>query len=104
MDRRTLVGVLAAAGATLPLLNRIAIAQTSLKTRNVVFVHGLFADGSCWSKVIARLQKEGVYEAAAGNGAILVGKRGQSPRPRSMSRPSREMGRGQCPDRFGDAG
>jgi pimeloyl-ACP methyl ester carboxylesterase len=60
MDRRTLVGVLAAAGATLPLLNRIAIAQTSLKTKNVVFVHGLFADGSSWSKVIARLQQKGV--------------------------------------------
>src|SRR4029450_3201626 len=27
---------------------------------NVVFVHGLFADGSCWSKVIARLQQKGV--------------------------------------------
>jgi hypothetical protein len=24
------------------------------KTRNVVFVHGLFADGSCWAKVITR--------------------------------------------------
>jgi pimeloyl-ACP methyl ester carboxylesterase len=60
MDRRTFVGVLAAAGATLPLLNRIAFAQTSLKTKNVVFVHGLFADGSSWSKVIARLQQKGV--------------------------------------------
>ena len=30
------------------------------KERNVVFVHGLFADGSCWSKVIARLQQKGV--------------------------------------------
>jgi pimeloyl-ACP methyl ester carboxylesterase len=60
MDRRTFVGVLAAAGATLPLLNRIAIAQTSPKAKNVVFVHGLFADGSSWSKVIARLQQKGV--------------------------------------------
>src|SRR5277367_5968579 len=59
MNRRTLIGA-AATSVVFPLLNRIAIAQTSLKTRNVVFVHGLFADGSCWSKVIARLQKEGV--------------------------------------------
>jgi pimeloyl-ACP methyl ester carboxylesterase len=59
MNRRTLIGA-AAASVVFPLLNRIAIAQTSLKTTNVVFVHGLFADGSCWSKVIARLQKEGV--------------------------------------------
>ena len=58
MNRRTLIGV-AAASATL-LLNRVVGAQTSPKTRNVVFVHGLFADGSCWSKVIARLQREGV--------------------------------------------
>jgi hypothetical protein len=35
-------------------------APTSPKTRNVVFVHGLFADGSCRSKVIARLRQIGV--------------------------------------------
>ncbi len=29
------------------------------KARNVVLVHGLFADGSCWSEVIARLQARG---------------------------------------------
>ena len=59
MNRRTLIGAVAA-GAALPLLNRTAIAQTPPKTKNVVFVHGLFADGSCWSKVIARLQQKGV--------------------------------------------
>jgi pimeloyl-ACP methyl ester carboxylesterase len=59
MNRRTLIEA-AVAGAALPLLNRITIAQTSLKTKNVVFVHGLFADGSCWSNVIARLQQNGV--------------------------------------------
>ena len=31
-----------------------------LKTKNVVFVHGLFADGSSWSKVIPRLQEKGI--------------------------------------------
>ncbi|MBO0764511.1 MAG: alpha/beta hydrolase [Hyphomicrobiaceae bacterium] len=60
MDRRTLVGMLAAAGAAFPLVSRAAIAPTSPRTKNVVFLHGLFADGSCWSKVIARLQKKGV--------------------------------------------
>src|SRR5215469_5868152 len=59
MNRRTLIGAVAGSAA-LPLLNRVASAQTSPKTRNVVFVHGLFADGSCWSKVIARLQQKGV--------------------------------------------
>jgi pimeloyl-ACP methyl ester carboxylesterase len=59
VNRRTLIwGV--AATAALPFLNRVAGAQTSLRTKNAVFVHGLFADGSCWSKVIARLQRVGV--------------------------------------------
>jgi pimeloyl-ACP methyl ester carboxylesterase len=59
MNRRTLIGA-AAAGAALPWLSRVAVAQTAPKTKNVVFVHGLFADGSCWSKVITRLQQKGV--------------------------------------------
>src|SRR6476659_10606983 len=59
MNRRTLIGAVAVSAA-LPLLNRVARAQSSPKTRNVVFVHGLFADGSCWSKVIARLQQNGI--------------------------------------------
>src|SRR5262252_1082044 len=59
MNRRTLLEAVAAAAA-LHLLDRVASAQTSPKTKNVVFVHGLFADGSCWSKVIARLQQKSV--------------------------------------------
>jgi pimeloyl-ACP methyl ester carboxylesterase len=59
MNRRTLIGCVAATTA-LPLLNRVASAQISPKTKNVVFVHGLFADGSCWSKVISGLQQKGV--------------------------------------------
>jgi pimeloyl-ACP methyl ester carboxylesterase len=59
MKRRTLIGG-AVVSAALPLLTRVASAQTPLKTKNVVFVHGLFADGSRWSKVIARLQHKGV--------------------------------------------
>ena len=59
MNRRTLIGAVAAAAAA-PVLNQVASAQTSLKTKNVAFVHGLFADGSCWSKVIDRLQQKGV--------------------------------------------
>jgi hypothetical protein len=47
------------------LLNRVAGAQASPKTKNVVFVHGLFADGSCWSKVIARLQQKGTFYAVS---------------------------------------
>ena len=42
MNRRTLIEAVAASAA-LPLLNRVAAAQTSPKTKNVVLVHGLFA-------------------------------------------------------------
>lgn len=59
MNRRVLIGA-ATVVAAAPVLNRVANAQTSPKTKNVVFVHGLFADGSCWSKVIARLQQRSV--------------------------------------------
>ncbi|MDB5564570.1 MAG: alpha/beta hydrolase, partial [Tardiphaga sp.] len=34
---------------------------------NVVLVHGLFADGSCWSEVIARLQAAGLNATAVQN-------------------------------------
>src|SRR5262245_15389767 len=66
MDRRTFVGM-AAAGAASPLLQRIANAQPAPSARNVVLVHGLFADGSCWSDVIARLQPRGIQATAVQN-------------------------------------
>src|SRR6266404_160139 len=59
MNRRTLIGAFAV-GAALPLLNQVASSQPSPKTKNVVFVHGLFADGSSWSKIIPRLQEKGI--------------------------------------------
>ena len=55
MNRRTFMSVLAA-GATSTLFRGTAAAQPATKARNVVLVHGLFADGSSWSEVIARLQ------------------------------------------------
>src|SRR5215831_3198134 len=54
MDRRTFVGLTAATAASW-LLSRTAFAQTTPKAKNVVVVHGLFADGSSWSEVIPRL-------------------------------------------------
>ena len=44
-----------------------AAAQPALKARNVVLVHGLFADGSSWSEVIARLQAAGLNATAVQN-------------------------------------
>ena len=59
MDRRSFVG-LAAATAASSLLSRTAFAQSAPKAKNVVLVHGLFADGSRWSAVIPRLQAAGL--------------------------------------------
>jgi pimeloyl-ACP methyl ester carboxylesterase len=61
MDRRTFsTAILAsAAAAMLPGRSKAAPAN-AVKASNVVFVHGLFADGSCWTEVIARLQAHGL--------------------------------------------
>ena len=57
MDRRTFsTALLVGAAASLTASRGIAANATPPKARNVVLVHGLFADGSCWSEVIARLQ------------------------------------------------
>src|SRR4051812_33744545 len=66
MDRRTFARRLAA-GTAASLLPRLALAQTAIGARNVVLVHGLFADGSCWSEVIARLQAAGLNATAVQN-------------------------------------
>ncbi|WP_158812503.1 alpha/beta fold hydrolase [Methylocapsa sp. S129] len=66
MDRRTFMTMIAA-GAASSLLQGAAVAQPAPKARNVVLVHGLFADGSCWSEVIARLQPRGIRVTAVQN-------------------------------------
>ena len=46
-----------------------AQAQTTapVKARNVVLVHGAWADGSSWSEVIARLQAAGLHVTSVQN-------------------------------------
>ena len=66
MNRRTFVSMVAA-GAASTLLATAAAAQPTPKVRNVVLVHGLFADGSSWSEVIARLQAAGLNATAVQN-------------------------------------
>jgi pimeloyl-ACP methyl ester carboxylesterase len=41
-----------------------AAMSAPVKARNIVLAHGLFADGSCWTEVICRLQTAG-YSATA---------------------------------------
>ena len=66
MDRRAFLGLTAATAAT-SLLPRTALAQTAPKAKNVVLVHGLFADGSSWSEVIPRLQAAGLNVTSVQN-------------------------------------
>jgi len=66
MDRRTFVGLAAAAAAS-SLLSRTALAESAPKAKNVVLVHGLFADGSSWSEVIPRLQAAGLNVTSVQN-------------------------------------
>jgi pimeloyl-ACP methyl ester carboxylesterase len=65
MNRRTFSTVLAAA-VSAPLVG-IGTAAAASGVRNVVLVHGLYADGSSWSEVIGRLQSTGVRVTAVQN-------------------------------------
>src|SRR3954468_23098590 len=66
MDRRNFTSGLAA-GAAVSLFPHLVRAQSAAYARNVVLVHGLFADGSCWSEVISRLQSAGLNATAVQN-------------------------------------
>ena len=68
IDRRTFSTALVVGAAT-SLFGRSgeAQAQPAVRARNVVLVHGAYADGSCWSEVIGRLQRVGVKATAVQN-------------------------------------
>src|SRR3981189_1691201 len=66
MDRRAFSATLAAGVAT-SLFCAQARAQAAVAVRNVVLVHGAYADGSCWSEVIGRLQLVGLKATAVQN-------------------------------------
>ena len=68
MDRRVFSATLLAGAATSLISTRgVAASATPVKASNIVLVHGLFADGSCWSEVIARLQAAGLNATAVQN-------------------------------------
>ena len=66
MNRRTFVSMVAA-GAASTLVQGNAAAQPAPTAKNVVLVHGLFADGSSWAEVIARLQAAGLNATSVQN-------------------------------------
>jgi pimeloyl-ACP methyl ester carboxylesterase len=67
MNRRTFSTAMVAGAAASLISNRGAAAPAPVVARNIVLVHGLFADASCWSDVIARLQAEGLNATAVQN-------------------------------------
>src|ERR1700750_1003235 len=68
MNRRTFsTALLAGAAASLISTRGMAANVAPQKARNVVLVHGLCADGSCWSEVIARLQAAGLNVTSVQN-------------------------------------
>src|SRR5882757_6896751 len=68
ISRRTLSTLLVAgAAASLVSTPGMAAPPVPTKARNVVLVHGLFADGSCWTGVIARLQAAGLNVTSVQN-------------------------------------
>ncbi len=68
MNRRTFSAALAAGAAASLISTRGTAANAAPpKARNVVLVHGLFADGSSWSEVIPRLQAAGLNVTSVQN-------------------------------------
>ena len=68
MNRRNFSAALTAGAAASLISTRGVIANaTAEKARNVVLVHGLFADGSSWSEVIPRLQAAGLNVTSVQN-------------------------------------
>jgi pimeloyl-ACP methyl ester carboxylesterase len=66
IDRRTFSAALVAGTAT-AFTQSAAATPNRPKARNVVLVHGLFADGSSWSEVIPRLQAVGLNVTSVQN-------------------------------------
>lgn len=65
-SRRAFNGLLAAAVVS-SMASRVLQAQNVPKAKNVVLVHGLYADGSSWGEVIPHLQRAGLNVTAVQN-------------------------------------
>jgi pimeloyl-ACP methyl ester carboxylesterase len=67
IDRRTFSTALLAGAVAALISTRGMAANAAPRARNVVLVHGLFADGSCWTEVIPRLQSAGLNVTSVQN-------------------------------------
>ena len=66
LNRRSFAGLLTAIAAA-AVIPRIVWAQNTPVAKNVVLVHGLYADGSSWIDVIPYLQRAGLQVTAVQN-------------------------------------
>src|SRR5579862_1981745 len=66
LSRRAFNGLLAA-GAVATVAPGLIRAQNAPPAKNVVLVHGLYADGSSWLEVISYLQQAGLHVTAVQN-------------------------------------
>ncbi len=67
MNRRVFSSTLAAAAIAAATSARAQGKAPLVRADNVVFVHGLFADGSCWTEVIPHLQARGLNVTSVQN-------------------------------------
>src|SRR5271154_3814879 len=67
MNRRAFAGMVAAGAASTLVQGTAVAAQPAPMARNVVLMHGLFADGSSWSEVVPRLQAAGLNVTSVQN-------------------------------------
>ncbi len=68
MSRRAFsAGLAGSVASSMISAGAMAASPSPPKARNVVLVHGLFADGSCWSEVIGRLQAAGMNATSVQN-------------------------------------
>jgi pimeloyl-ACP methyl ester carboxylesterase len=73
VDRRSFTTTLMAGVASAAVgWSNSSQAQPAVTARNVVLVHGAYADGSCWSEVIGRLQRAGLKASAVQNPLTLL--------------------------------
>ena len=88
MDRRSFV-TMGAIGVINPFLRSVSDAQPTPEAKNIVLVHGLFADGSCWSEVIPRLQAIGLNVTSVPLNYAVRGGGFRRTRPGATGRPDR---------------
>ena len=67
IDRRSFTHLVAAGILASALPSSLMAADAAPRARNVVLVHGLFADGSSWSEVIPLLQAQGLNVTSVQN-------------------------------------